>query len=135
MILSVPAWTQSAGMSALNVDEAGVLPVGNNTVFGAAAGDAPLGFRFPSLYFTNYLSAMSSQADSRPYWASAEEESAELETEDPSILLNNDIVAFYGHPNSRNMGILGRHPIEELDAMLGKVAVEYAEAGGGRGIR
>jgi hypothetical protein len=120
-------------MSALNVDEAGLPPVGNNTVFGAAAGNAPP--RFPSLYFTNYLSTMSSQADSRPYWASAEEESTELEVEDPSILLNNDIVAFYGHPNSRNMGILGRYPIEELDSMLGKVAGEYAEANGGRGIR
>jgi hypothetical protein len=91
--------------------------------------------RFPSLYYTNYLSALGSQADSRPYWASLEEELAEPEREAPSILLNNDIVAFYGHPSSRNMGILGRYPIGELDAMLRGVAAEYAAANGGRGVR
>jgi hypothetical protein len=131
-LLSAPAWAQSAGMSALNVDDAAPPSVENITVSAAAEN---IRLRFPSLYFTNYLTAVSSQADSRPYWASAEEESTELEAEDPSILLNNDIVAFYGHPSSRNMGILGRYPIEELDAMLGKVAAEYADANGGRGIR
>jgi hypothetical protein len=89
--------------------------------------------RFPSLYFTDYIAALARAEDSRPYWASPEPELSG--TEDPSVFLNNDIVAFYGHPNSRNMGILGRHPIEELDAMLTKVAGEYAAAGGGRGIR
>ncbi|MDR3147662.1 MAG: hypothetical protein LBU00_04710 [Treponema sp.] len=91
--------------------------------------------RFPSLYFTTYLNSLSSQAESRPYWAPARDETTMLEAEDPSILLNNDIVAFYGHPNSVNMGILGRHPIEELDTMLATLAAEYAAANGGRGIR
>jgi hypothetical protein len=91
--------------------------------------------RFPSLYFTDYISAMTDRDDSRPYWAAAEGEPSEQDNEPPSILLNNDIVAFYGHPNSRNMGILGRYPIEELDTMLTKVAAEYAAANGGRGVR
>jgi hypothetical protein len=91
--------------------------------------------RFPSLYFTDYITALANDGDSRPYWASAESELLEQNTDTPSILLNNDIIAFYGHPNSRNMGILGRYPIEELDDMLTKVAMEYAAANGGRGIR
>jgi hypothetical protein len=91
--------------------------------------------RFPSLYFTDYIAALAGEADSQPYWASPEAESAEGEPDYASILLNNDIVAFYGHPASQNMGILGRHPIEKLDGMLAKVAAEYAEASGGRGVR
>jgi hypothetical protein len=91
--------------------------------------------RFPSLYFTDYIAALAGQEDSRPYWASPEAEAFDAETDNSSILLNNDIVAFYGHPSSRNMGILGRHPIEELDVMLTKLAAEYAGANGGRGIR
>jgi hypothetical protein len=51
-----------------------------------------------------------------------------------SILLTHDVLAYYGHPSSRNMGILGRHPIEELDKMLTELAAEY-EAAGGRKIQ
>jgi hypothetical protein len=91
--------------------------------------------RFPSLYFTDYIAALAGQEDSRPYWASPRDEAADGETDYASLLLNDDIVAFYGHPSSRNMGILGRHPIEELDAMLAKVAAEYAASNGGRGVR
>jgi len=47
-----------------------------------------------------------------------------------SLLLNYDVLAYYGHPNSRNMGILGRYTIEELDRKLTDLAVEYEEAGG-----
>ncbi|MDR3173641.1 MAG: hypothetical protein LBU19_05280 [Treponema sp.] len=91
--------------------------------------------RFPALYFTDYIAALTGQQDSRPYWASPQDEASDGETDYSSILLNNDIVAFYGHPSSRNMGILGRHSIEELDAMLTKVAAEYAASNGGRGVR
>jgi hypothetical protein len=54
---------------------------------------------------------------------------------DISLLLNNDVLAFYGHPNSMNMGILGRYSIEELDARLTKLAAEYRAVNGGRGVR
>jgi hypothetical protein len=111
--------------------EANLIPDFPGAVFSQrSAGTAP---RFPSLYFTDYLTALAGQEDSRPYWASPETEFFDPET-DPSLLLNNDIVAFYGHPSSRNMGILGRHPIEELDAMLTELAAEYAAANGGRGV-
>ncbi|MDR2376980.1 MAG: hypothetical protein LBD96_11155 [Treponema sp.] len=130
LVLSTPGWAQSTALSTLSVDMAAD-PVKSPA---AQTGNTTGRPRFPSLYFTNYLSSISSHANSRPYWASAEGETAEME-EEPSILLNNDIVAFYGHPNSKNMGILGRHPIEELDLMLRNLAVEYAAANGGRGIR
>jgi hypothetical protein len=46
----------------------------------------------------------------------------------------NDIVAFYGYPNSRRMGILGRYTKEELDEKLTVLATEYDAANGDRGI-
>jgi hypothetical protein len=35
------------------------------------------------------------------------------------------IVAYYGHPNSRYMGIVGRHPVEELVDLVKATASEY----------
>ena len=51
-----------------------------------------------------------------------------------SVLQENDILAFYGHPNSKNMGILGRHTKQELLERLNTLAAEYKEASGGRNI-
>jgi len=51
-----------------------------------------------------------------------------------SLLYNNDILAYYGHPNSRNMGILGRHSMQELDKMLSELALEYEAVNGGRKV-
>ncbi|MDR1970719.1 MAG: hypothetical protein LBQ46_02245 [Treponema sp.] len=130
LLLSPFLWTQST-ISLPNETDA-PLGGGQPPARNGAGGNRPSP-RFPSLYFTDYLAALGSQEDSRPYWAAEETESAD--PEGPSLLLNNDIIAFYGHPRSRNMGILGRHPIEELDLMLTKVAYEYAAANGGRGIR
>jgi hypothetical protein len=45
-------------------------------------------------------------------------------------LLEKDILAYYGHPLSKNMGILGRYSKEELNTMLSNLAVEYATVGG-----
>jgi hypothetical protein len=45
-----------------------------------------------------------------------------------------DIVAFYGHPNSRRMGILGRYSKEELDEKLTALAAEYDAANGDRKV-
>ncbi|MDR1898881.1 MAG: hypothetical protein LBQ55_02625, partial [Treponema sp.] len=91
---------------------------------------------FPFAYFSDFVNTLRAFEYSRPYWAPSEEES--LRTGglyEESILLNNDILAFYGHPLSKNMGILGRYTIEELDARLSALAAEYAEANGGRGVR
>jgi hypothetical protein len=93
---------------------------------------------FPSFYFTEYYNTYNAQEAARPYWAASEIEvntQARIRQENTSILLNNDILAFYGHPLSRNMGILGRYPIAELDARLTKLARDYAAVSGGRNVR
>jgi hypothetical protein len=64
-----------------------------------------------------------------------EQEETNLNTiEQNSVLLSSDILAYYGHPNSRNMGILGRYPIEELDKLLTEKAAEYEEVSDGRRV-
>jgi hypothetical protein len=92
---------------------------------------------FPSLYFANYLKIRKAEEEARPYWAASETElslkSQELR-ENTSLLLNNDILAFYGHPLSKNMGILGRYPIADLDERLSHLAEEYRAVNDGRGV-
>ena len=94
---------------------------------------APL---FPSAYFTEYLEARDAWDAGRPYWAATEGETNAVvfSSQRESVLLNNDILAFYGHPRSKNMGILGRHTKEELNSKLTALAAEYQTAGG-RNIR
>ncbi|MDR3336509.1 MAG: hypothetical protein LBT16_04825 [Treponema sp.] len=93
---------------------------------------------FPLIYFLDTLAADKNREAMRPYWVPTEEES-KIQTrslrEDQSILLNDDILAFYGHPNSTQMGILGRYSIQELDTRLTKLAEEYKTESGGRRIR
>jgi len=93
---------------------------------------------FPSVYFTDTINYLKKIDASRPYWVSTLEELEFISrnSEEPvSILLDNDILAFYGHPGSRYMGILGRYPIEELDKMLTELAAEYKELNGERNVR
>ncbi|MDR1239123.1 MAG: hypothetical protein LBK27_03340 [Treponema sp.] len=93
---------------------------------------------FPAIYFTETIAADRAAEAGRPYWVYSETDRARVvqETQNNfSILLNNDILAFYGHPLSKNMGILGRYSIEELDAKLGALAEEYAAVSGGRGVK
>jgi len=83
---------------------------------------------FPSAYFIEYLHTLAAREAARPYWAASEREHlAYIQQE--SILINNNILLYYGHPESRNMGILGRHNPEELKAMLKDLAAEYRQAG------
>lgn len=93
---------------------------------------------FPAAYFTHETGS-APKPEQPLYWAATEseagEEVREPAKENESILLNNDILAFYGHPKSRNMGILGRYSIADLDARLTKLAEEYGAVSGGRGIR
>ncbi|MDR2509835.1 MAG: hypothetical protein LBC77_04230 [Spirochaetaceae bacterium] len=51
-----------------------------------------------------------------------------------SLLQNSDILAYYGHPNSRGMGILGRHTKEDLLPRLNALAEEYKAVSGGRDV-
>jgi hypothetical protein len=92
---------------------------------------------FPALFFTSYYNSYKAQESARPYWAATEKEvnaQAKYLKDHISILLNNDILAFYGHPNSRNMGILGRFSKEELDARLTYLAGQYQDISGGRKV-
>lgn len=86
---------------------------------------------FPSLFLTNALSVFRTQEAAKPYWVP---EQSEVQAGDFSLLLNNDIIAYYGHPNSRLMGILGRYPIEEVDRQLAVYAKQYRDVNGGRGV-
>ncbi|MDR0656635.1 MAG: hypothetical protein LBG22_10010 [Treponema sp.] len=92
---------------------------------------------FPALFFTDYYNSYKAQESARPYWVTTEEEAnaqAKYLKDNISMLLNNDILAFYGHPNSLNMGILGRFSKEELDARLTYLARQYQDISGGRRI-
>jgi hypothetical protein len=93
---------------------------------------------FPHMLFSETVRNWRRTENSRPYWVNTIEEfnSINQRTQHQiSILLNNDILAYYGHPGSRNMGILGRHSIEELDKMLTALAAEYEALSGGRKVR
>ncbi|MCL2608710.1 MAG: hypothetical protein FWD94_02245 [Treponema sp.] len=93
---------------------------------------------FPGIFFTDVLERAAAAKQASPYWVRSQAEQAALDrivSDHASILLNNDILAFYGHPLSRNMGILGRYPIEELHRMLSELAEEYRRASGGREVK
>jgi hypothetical protein len=92
---------------------------------------------FPGIYFTDVINAARIEEDSNPYWVYTQAEHEILNrvvTDYTSLLLNNDILAFYGHPRSERMGILGRYSIEELDKRLTKLAGEYEAESGGRKV-
>ena len=93
---------------------------------------------FPAAYFSEGITKAADDERSRPYWAESELEAfaaARVVSDYRSLLLNDDIVAFYGSPKSKRMGILGAYPIHELDALLGEWANAYDAANGDRGVR
>jgi len=93
---------------------------------------------FPQMLFTDTISNFKRFENSKPYWVNSKDEfenTKKLADYQISLLMNYDILAYYGHPGSRNMGILGRHTIEELDIMLSALAEEYEKVSGGRKIQ
>lgn len=46
----------------------------------------------------------------------------------PDLFEENRVVAYYGHPNSEVMGIVGRHPVQDLISLLNETADSYDEA-------
>jgi len=93
---------------------------------------------FPHMLFTEAVDQWKKVYYSRPYWVNTKEEIENfnrIKEYQVSFLLNNDILAYYGHPDSRNMGILGRHSIEELDRLLTALTAEYESVNGGRKVR
>lgn len=45
----------------------------------------------------------------------------------PTLFEDHTVVAYYGHPNSEIMGIVGRHPVDELLDLVTETAEEYDE--------
>jgi hypothetical protein len=91
---------------------------------------------FPGAYLADYLEVRDAREAARPYWVLSEtEHSALFSRPVESILLNSDILAFYGHPLSKNMGILGRFTKEELNQKLTVLADEYRAVNGVRGVQ
>jgi len=88
------------------------------------------GFIFPNAYLSGFLEARAEAEARRPFWVQTEEEANRKSDRVESILLNNDILAYYGHPRSRNMGILGRYTKDELNDKLTDLAAEYRAVGG-----
>jgi hypothetical protein len=98
----------------------------------------PLKEPFPAFYFTvNYKKWLKEEA-ARPYWAPSEHEKKQLDRiiqNSRPLILNNDVLAFYGHPGSPYMGIVGRYTKEELTVLLEDLAAEYDRVNGSRGVR
>ena len=95
------------------------------------------GFLFPYVYFTNTVNALRTIDTTRPYWVHTSEELGAIDrviSDQTSILLNNYILAYYGHPYSRFMGILGRYSIQELSRQLSVTAAKYEAISGNRGV-
>ncbi|MCL2265668.1 MAG: hypothetical protein FWC22_06465 [Treponema sp.] len=93
---------------------------------------------FPHMLFMDAVNYWVKTENSKPYWVSTRDEIDNfnrMSANQISLLLNNDILAYYGHPNSRNMGILGRYSINELDQMMTEKAAEYKAVNGGRNVR
>lgn len=56
-----------------------------------------------------------------------------LSSYDP-IMMNSDVMAFYGHPNAASMGIIGQYSLEDLEPLLIKFADEYDAVNGARTV-
>lgn len=56
-----------------------------------------------------------------------------LSSYDP-IMMNSDVMAFYGHPNAASMGIIGQYSLEDLEPLLLKFAADYDAVNGTRTV-
>jgi len=107
----------------------------NNLIVPGLNMNAPI---FPQMLFTDTFNSWKRAENSRPYWVNSRQEAENINkmtANQISLLLNNDILVYYGHPGSQNMGILGRYSIEDLDTLLSVLASEYEAVGGGRKIQ
>ncbi|MHC6201663.1 hypothetical protein ACYULU_00520 [Breznakiellaceae bacterium SP9] len=134
MFLLMSFFAVSLGVLPLSADNPSSVPnPGTNT----SANDTIYGKFFPSIFFKAYMDTMNAQQAKLPYTVPTEDEAtsnAQYWEQKRSMLLNNDILAFYGHPNSVNMGILGRFTKEELLAKLKTLAAEYEQTENGKHV-
>jgi hypothetical protein len=87
--------------------------------------------RFPSLYVPEADEALRVFGVSTP--SLGEEEAADRVSLVPTIA-NNQILAFYGKPDSKCMGILGEYSKEDLATLLDGYARLYDERNGDEGV-
>lgn len=52
----------------------------------------------------------------------------------PSLFDENHVLAYYGHPNSKIMGIVGRHSLPELGERVKKTSEKYDTLNGKKGV-
>ncbi|QOY36467.1 SH3 domain-containing protein [Anaerobacillus isosaccharinicus] len=52
----------------------------------------------------------------------------------PTLFDDNTIIAYYGHPNSKIMGIVGRHSKEELISLVQETSEKYDALNGDQGV-
>lgn len=52
----------------------------------------------------------------------------------PTLFDDNTIIAYYGNPNSKIMGIVGRHSKEEIISMVKKTSKKYDSQNGNKGV-
>ncbi len=93
---------------------------------------------FRGAYYLDRIEADIRSERARPYWVATELEdyaAARRISDYRSIVLNDDVLAFYGSPLSKRMGVLGVYPIPELHRMLGEWAAAYDAVNGDRGVR
>ena len=93
--------------------------------------DSPL---FPEAFFNSFLDEQRLMENARPFWAATEAETRLLNTRHESLLLNNYILVFYGHPRSRGMGVIGRYPKPVLLDWMNNLGAEYSAIAGGTNV-
>ncbi|MFA6366220.1 MAG: hypothetical protein WCX13_03425 [Candidatus Hydrogenedentales bacterium] len=94
----------------------------------ASTGNAPYRL-FPTLYRKDFQFSLP-QTVSKP---SLQGGAGTLADRVP-MLANNTVIAFYGHPNSRKMGILGLYSKEEIAQRVKTYAGYYDEVNGSDGV-
>ena len=106
---------------------------------GSAAANPPVHpiYRyFPSLYDPRLLTSPTPSSRGIPTVSPETDAGTEIPAGEASIplLANNQVLAFYGHPFSKRMGILGEYSKEDLAKLLKGYARLYDEANGNLGV-
>jgi len=108
------------------------------TASGKAGAPSPKALRyFPALLDPRLVAASRPPATVEPEPAAASSGQSSLSpvaSQDIPILANNQVLAFYGHPFSKRMGILGEYSKEDLARLLKGYAKLYDQANGSLGV-
>ncbi|MDR3302476.1 MAG: hypothetical protein LBT01_08140 [Spirochaetaceae bacterium] len=118
----------------MGITSVGLFAIENNT---NEKSEITVNTNFPDIYRQDTVNTIRIIEASLPAGADTQEEVEQKQKgvlPPQSLLLNNDILAYYGHPNSKNMGILGRHSKEVLNEKLTALAEEYKAESGGKDI-